>query len=187
MEHTKIITDREIYSEVIQHAVPNAEQFVWIGTSDIKDMYVHKGKRMVPFLQILSDLLDRNVMIRLIHAKEPGPAFRADFDRYPNLAKGLERLLCPRTHFKCVIVDGTFAYTGSANVTGAGMGAKSEYKRNFETGIATTNPDFVEAVLDQFDAVWRGGHCRSCKRKEYCADVIDMIPEEQSSPDTSCG
>ena len=177
MKQIRIITDREIYSEVIQKAVPGAEQFVWIGTADIKDMYVNKGRRMVPFLQILSGLLDRNVMIRLIHAKEPGPAFRKDFDRYPNLAQGLERVLCPRTHFKCVVVDGTFAYTGSANLTGAGMGAKSKDKRNFETGIVTTDTEFVKTIMDQFDLIWRGGLCKPCKRKEYCADFRDMMPE----------
>ena len=31
----------------------------------------------------------------------------------------MERMLCPRVHFKCVIVDGVKAYFGSANLTGA--------------------------------------------------------------------
>ena len=49
----------------------------------------------------------------------------------------MERMLCPRVHFKCIIVDGVKAYFGSANLTGAGMGAKSEKKRNFENGVLT--------------------------------------------------
>jgi phosphatidylserine/phosphatidylglycerophosphate/cardiolipin synthase-like enzyme len=91
---------------------------------------------------VLSDLLSRNVSIRLIHAKEPGPVFREEFDRYPILAKGLERLLCPRVHFKSIIIDGKVAYTGSANLTGAGMGARSEGKRNFEAGIISSDPNW---------------------------------------------
>ncbi|MBC8379281.1 MAG: phospholipase D family protein, partial [Planctomycetes bacterium] len=87
-------------------------------------------------------------------AKEPGKAFREDFDRYPNLIGGMERLLCPRVHFKCVIVDGRVAYSGSANLTVAGRGAKSSKRRNFESGIITTDPAMVEAIMDQFDTVW---------------------------------
>nr|HXK49216.1 phospholipase D-like domain-containing protein [Clostridiales bacterium] len=118
----EFITDRDIYLKVIQERIPSAEKFVWIGTSDLKDLYVKKKAKMVPFLEILDDLVKKGVEIRLIHAKEPGENFRNEFDRYPALIKGIERLLCPRVHFKIVIVDGTFAYTGSANLTGAGMG-----------------------------------------------------------------
>ena len=47
---------------------------------------------MVPFLQVLSELIGRGVEIRLIHAKETGPNFREDFDRYPRLFKQMELL-----------------------------------------------------------------------------------------------
>jgi phosphatidylserine/phosphatidylglycerophosphate/cardiolipin synthase-like enzyme len=169
---TDIVHDREIYKRVICDTVPNAQEFVWIATSDIKDMHVNRGKKMIPFLSVLSKLIDAGVYVRLIHAKEPGPMFRKDFDRYRNLAQGLERLLCPRSHIKCVIVDGTFAYTGSANLTGAGMGAKSDNRRNFENGVVTTEPELVRQVMDQFDEIWRGAFCKECERKEYCSDGV---------------
>ena len=76
-------------------------------------------------------MVKRGVEVRLIHAKDPVPNWRDDFDRYPTLWTAMERMLCPRVHFKCIIVDGRKAYFGSANLTGAGMGAKSEKKRNF--------------------------------------------------------
>ncbi len=135
----EFITDRDIYEKVLCGRIGKARKFVWIATSDLKDLYVEKAGRMVPFLEILSDLVRRHVEIRLLHAKEPGPAFRKDFDKYPNLIKGMERILCPRVHLKAVVIDGGFAYSGSANLTGAGMGAKSEPKRHFEAGIITTD------------------------------------------------
>ena len=93
-----------------------------------------------------------------------------DFDKFPPLIEGLERMLCPRVHFKSVIVDGKRAYTGSANLTGAGMGAKSETRRNFESGILTDDPAMVSGIMNHFDQVWIGGHCEHCDRKQYCLD-----------------
>lgn len=175
MSKTEFITGREIYTEVILKRAMCAERFLWLGTSDIKDMHVEKNGRMVPFLEILSDLVKRKVSIRLIHAKEPGPRFREDFDRYPNLIRGIERILCPRVHFKTVVVDDSFAYTGSANLTGAGMGAKSENRRNFEAGIITTEKNMIEKIALQFDNVWMGKYCTDCGRKKYCADYKDIL------------
>lgn len=175
MSMTEIITDTEIYRRVILEQIPRAKEFVWLGTSDLKDLHVDNNGRMVPFLEVLSDLVKRKISIRLIHAKEPGAKFRRDFDRYPNLIKGMERILCPRVHFKSVVVDGHLAYTGSGNLTGAGMGAKSVNRRNFEAGIITTDNRLIERIMEQFDDVWMGGHCKKCERKKYCADYKDIL------------
>ena len=174
------VSNREIYEQVIRDRVPHAKKRLWIATADIKDMYVDppsrgattEGKFFVPFLKVLATLIGKGVEIRLIHAKEPGPNFREDFDRYPRLFTQMERVLCPRVHFKCVIVDGTFAWFGSANLTGAGMGAKSDRKRNFENGIVTDDPALITPLEDQFDAVWRGDFCKDCGRKDFCGDPI---------------
>jgi phosphatidylserine/phosphatidylglycerophosphate/cardiolipin synthase-like enzyme len=73
-------------------------------------------------------------------------------------------------HFKCVIIDGKFAYTGSANLTGAGMGAKSVKRRNFESGIITDEKLLVSQIAGQFDNVWIGSYCSGCGRRKYCSD-----------------
>jgi len=87
----------------------------------------------------------------------------------------MERILCPRVHIKAVVVDGSFAYTGSANLTGAGMGAKSETRRNFESGIITGDRRIIEKIMEQFDSIWRGEHCQQCQRKKFCADYKDIL------------
>ena len=81
---TEFIKDREIYERVISDLVPQTKEFLWLATADLKDLHVDKNGKKVPFLEILSDLVKKNVEIRLLHAKEPGPVFRKDFDRYPN-------------------------------------------------------------------------------------------------------
>lgn len=171
----EFITDREIYEKVICDRIPKAKKFLWLATADLKDLHVDKQGRMVPFLEILSDLVSKRVEIRLLHAKEPGRAFRRDFDKYPNLVGGMERILCPRVHLKSVMIDGEFAYTGSANLTGAGMGAKTAGRRNFEAGIIATDKRIVGKIMNQFDKIWRGEHCRQCERKQFCADYKDLL------------
>jgi phosphatidylserine/phosphatidylglycerophosphate/cardiolipin synthase-like enzyme len=167
----KYITNEQLYGQVIV-PVSNAKSFVWIGTADIKDLHVQTSGSYRSFLSVLDGLVRKNVAIRLLHAKDPGENFRRSFDLFPRLWSSMERQLCPRVHFKHVIIDGSFAYTGSANLTGAGLGAKSPDTRNFESGIVTTNQTLIEAIMDQFDSVWMGKHCLSCKRRKYCQDPI---------------
>lgn len=164
---TQYIADEAHFKEVLSRA-SKVKRSLWIGTADIKDLYV--GER--PFLGVLADLIGKGREVRLIHAKEPGPNFREDFDQYPVLFKGLERALCPRVHFKIIIFDCETAYIGSANLTGAGIGMKSARTRNFEAGILTDEPDLVDAAISQFDSVWAGFRCRDCGRREYCGDPI---------------
>ena len=167
----KFITNEELYKQVIE-PISKAKKFVWIGTADIKDLHVKHNGSVKSFLAVLDYLAKRKVEIRLLHAKEPGPNFRKSFDKYPMLWKAMELQLCPRVHFKHIIIDGEFAYTGSANLTGAGLGMKSSNRRNFESGIVTTHPQLVESIMNQFDEVWMGSFCKACGRKEYCSDPI---------------
>lgn len=168
---TRFIRDEAHYAEVLLRA-REVKSTLWIGTADLKDVFVMRGKRARPFLGEVADLIEKGVSVRLIHAKEPGPNFRKDFDHYPVLATGLERALCPRVHFKMLIFDLETAYIGSANLTGAGIGMKSDGKRNFEAGIWTDDSRLVSAAIAQFDSVWMGAHCEGCRRKAFCGDSI---------------
>ena len=166
------IANENHYDKVIEK-IKDCKKTLWIGTADIKDLYVKDGRGTKPLLEALSDLAKRGVEIRLIHAKEPGPAFRQDFDKYPALIDGMERVLCPRVHFKIIVFDLKTAYVGSANLTGAGLGMKGENTRNFEAGVLSSNKDFVKNAAEQFDSVWMGAHCKGCRRKEFCGDPIE--------------
>ena len=164
--------ENEDHYDLVIEKIKSVKKTLWIGTADIKDLYVKTGNSTKPLLEILSDLAKSGVEIRLIHAKEPGKAFREDFDKYPILIEGMERVICPRVHFKIIIFDLKTAYVGSANLTGAGLGMKSSNTRNFEAGVLSSNKEFVKQASQQFDQVWMGAHCKDCKRKQYCGDPI---------------
>jgi len=169
---TTYISNLAHYTHVLEK-VRTVRRVLWIGTADLKDLYVRDGlNNTIPFLSLLAERISRGVEVRLIHAKEPGPNFRQDFDKYPVLVKGLERALCPRVHFKLIIFDLECAYIGSANLTGAGIGMKGENTRNFEAGILTTERALVDSAINQFDDVWMGKFCGKCGRKGFCGDRI---------------
>lgn len=169
---TQYIADTDHYSKVIAQ-IPKVKRLLWIATADLKDLYVErKDSSVIPFLQVLNDLVKKGVEVRLIHAKEPGTAFREDFDKYPALWGGMERRLCPRVHMKIMVMDSNLVYIGSANLTGAGMGMKSSANRNFEAGMLTDEPGFIDSAMSHFDAIWEGVRCKKCGRKEYCRDCI---------------
>jgi len=175
MPETELILNEEIYQRVILGCVPETQKFLWIATADIKDMHVDSGrKRYAPFLSVLAGLVERGIAVRLIHAKEPGPRFRENFDRFPQLIESdlFERILCPRMHMKVVICDGTSAYVGSANLTGAGMGAKSPDRRNFEAGFLTGDKKIIARLVETLDQLYLGEFCTTCQRRDVCPDPL---------------
>jgi phosphatidylserine/phosphatidylglycerophosphate/cardiolipin synthase-like enzyme len=174
MSQTRLVLNEATYQLVLKELVMEARRLLWIVTADIKDLYIEDGANFVPFLKVLADKLRDGVEIRLVHAKEPGPRFREDFDRFPELveAEGFERILCPRMHMKCVIADGKKAYIGSANLTGAGMGAKSPHRRNFEAGVLTEDRETIQELMSFLDAFYLGDHCVKCQRRDVCPDPI---------------
>ena len=76
------ISNSAHYKDVLSR-VQSVKHLFWIGTADIKDLYVDVGNEKKPFLALIAQLIRRGVEVRLIHAKEPGPNFREDFDKYP--------------------------------------------------------------------------------------------------------
>lgn len=170
----RLILNREHYSEILQEVLPRTQRFLWLVTADLKDLHVSRGKTFHPFLGVLSQLVESGVHVRLFHAKEPGPRFREDFDRYPALLdhNGFERLLCPRVHMKGLIFDGKQALITSANLTGAGMGSKSEHRRNFEAGIFTDEPAIIDPFMAFIDDLYLGRLCQKCGRRDVCPDPI---------------
>jgi phosphatidylserine/phosphatidylglycerophosphate/cardiolipin synthase-like enzyme len=170
----ELLLNEAIYRRIIVELLPQTKKFLWIVTADIKDLHVPKGRRFVPLLEILSDLVAGGVSVRLMHAKEPGPRFREDFDKYPNLVTSdlFERILCPRIHTKAVILDGRQAFIGSANLTGAGLGAKGAHKRNFEAGFLTSDAGHLREMMDWIDQLYLGEFCQKCQRRSVCPDPI---------------
>jgi phosphatidylserine/phosphatidylglycerophosphate/cardiolipin synthase-like enzyme len=181
----ELLVSGDHYPRVVD-AVLSASRSVWIATANLKELMVEDA-RLVPgrsrgrrsFRSVLSafaELSARGVELRMLHAGEPSRAFRRDFDRERRLVKGgLALRQCPRNHLKLVIVDGRRLYFGSANWTGAGLGAKQDGRRNFELGVLSEDERLLDAAQDTFDRIWRGRECAACKLKDSCPMPLDVV------------
>lgn len=61
----KYVQNEQHYTEVISQ-IAKVKHSLWIGTADIKDLYVMKGKDAVPFLSTLAELLKKGVDVRFL-------------------------------------------------------------------------------------------------------------------------
>jgi phosphatidylserine/phosphatidylglycerophosphate/cardiolipin synthase-like enzyme len=170
---TELLSGSELYREVVLRRLTQARESVWIATANVKEMYVEDGGEFRSILAVFSSLAERGVELRLLHADLPSRPFRAAFDRRKNLVRGgLALKVCPRVHMKTVLVDRAWAYLGSANLTGAGLGAKGPGKRNFELGFVTEDFDVIDRISTLYESIWSGAECATCKLRRACPDPI---------------
>ena len=81
---------------------------------------------------------------------------------------------CYDMHMKVIIVDGTWMYFGSANLTGAGIGSRTRKgKNNFEVGTITIDQKAIEVIEYQLQQIWNSNECKGCyqKQKGYCKGI----------------
>jgi phosphatidylserine/phosphatidylglycerophosphate/cardiolipin synthase-like enzyme len=184
-----LVAGKAHYEHVVKAALA-AEHSLWIATANLKELMVEDerarpGRRRTlgrqgefrSVLRAFEEQVTRGVEIRILHASPPSRPFREELRRLPGLRRpvrgSFELRQCPRVHFKAVIVDGTSIYLGSANWTGAGLGAKGEGRRNFELGCMSRDDLLLDEIQGYYDAIWRGEPCASCRLRAECPKPLD--------------
>ena len=164
-----ILLNEQHLGGALREALERSRHRLFIATADVKDLHVPMARRIgraQSILAVLDELSERSVEARLLHSGVPSGPFLARMKLH--LPATLTMRRCPRIHAKALIADGRWMYLGSANLTGAGLGAKSPRRRNFEAGIWTDEPHLIDPVLDTLDRIWRGAECADCGRKQHC-------------------
>jgi phosphatidylserine/phosphatidylglycerophosphate/cardiolipin synthase-like enzyme len=188
----ELIGGRGHYDRVLA-AVLNAKVSVWIATANVKELMVEdsrarpgrrrsmKKRPYVSVLAHLDELAGRGVELRLLHAEIPSRPFREEIAEHPRLlGGGLQLRRCPRVHMKAVIVDGELLYMGSANWTGAGLGAKGSGRRNFELGFVTDDALLLDQVQGLYEELWTGGECSTCKLQDECPGPLIQLRDSKT-------
>jgi phosphatidylserine/phosphatidylglycerophosphate/cardiolipin synthase-like enzyme len=179
-----LVADRGHY-ESVTLAIAKARTSVWIATANVKQLLVEApigtraraAGRYVPILDTLQSLSDRRVVVRLLHAAPPSRPFREELAARAGrlTAPHFEMRACPRVHLKMIAIDGALLYLGSANFTGAGLGAKGDGRRNFEMGIVTDDEFLLDQAQARFDRIWRGAECAGCRLRRECPAPLDLV------------
>jgi hypothetical protein len=168
--------------DVISGALARARVSLWIATANLKDMRLEAPigsvararRRYESIVERFAELRARGVELRVLHGGLPSQPFRESLARSERLSPAFDWLRqCPRVHLKIIAVDGSELYLGSANLTGAGMGAKGAGRRNFELGVSTTDHVLIDAAQRRFDAIWTGRECGSCRVRASCPRPLD--------------
>jgi phosphatidylserine/phosphatidylglycerophosphate/cardiolipin synthase-like enzyme len=180
----QLVVDRDHYDDVVLGALSEARVSVWIATANVKDVHVEapigtraraRG-RYLSMTERFQDLVRSGVEIRILHGAPPSRPYRESLARHADLvAPRFEMRHCPRVHLKLIAVDGTYLYLGSANFTGAGLGARSEGRRNFEMGLSSDDDVLLDAAQSRFERIWSGKECGSCRLRSECATPLDQI------------
>lgn len=190
----KLLVDAAHYEELIARAVAKAEVSVWISTANLKTTMVEapigsraraKG-RYVSFFETLGELARRGVDICILHASPPSGPLQRELARLAKNASSVKMRRCPRVHLKMIAVDGKLLYLGSANLTGAGLGAKGDGRRNFEMGIVTDSEAMLDAAQERFDRIWRGRECGACKMRGECDEPLDALVTSRGAKPRTC-
>src|SRR3954452_9720544 len=172
----ELVIDGRHFERIVRDGILKAEVSIDVMTADFKAMLVpdagasvagrSRSRRAPSIVEVFRRLADKGVEIRLLHAGVPSSAALRELKR--ELPRGLTIRRCPRLHSKAVVIDSRAMYFGSANLTGAGLGAKAEQNRNFELGAWTESAALIDGVLEQFNALWEAHRCEACGRRDVC-------------------
>jgi phosphatidylserine/phosphatidylglycerophosphate/cardiolipin synthase-like enzyme len=172
----RLVLNDDHLAGALAEAIEGCRHRLFIATADVKDLRLPlaqlpgqaRSRRddAISIVQALHWLSRRGVEVCLLHSGVPSSAFLAELK--DSIPPTLCMRRCPRMHAKAVIADGRRMYLGSANLTGAGMGAKSARRRNFEAGIWTDDTALIDPVLDMLQEVFDGSHCADCGRRDVC-------------------
>ncbi|MBM4016722.1 MAG: phospholipase [Planctomycetes bacterium] len=172
MRQVEYLTGGALYRRVLGDLAPSARDSLLIATATLKATRMPgPGGQAESIVRLLARLAARGVEVRVLHSGVPSGPFLEELKGVKRGAFQMRR--CPRTHFKAAVVDGKRLYLGSANLTGAGLGAKSARRRNFEVGLVTDDPALVDTVADLFEAVWSGSMCPRCGRRPHCPAPLE--------------
>lgn len=169
-----LVENEAHYSEVVEGIIKTTKYRLDIATATLKALTIIGKGRGESIVKCLARKADEGLQIRILHASVPSEWFiKLAKKENPRDKGNLLLRRCPRVHQKSILGDGRLLYIGSANLTGAGIGAKSARNRNFELGFITDEIRFIDRADSLFELIWCGDMCTECGRKNICPSPLE--------------
>lgn len=171
--------EHERIYDIIQNGLLRARKYLWITSAKTLDFMVKNPntKEAIQISQRLYRMAKQGIEQRFILApREETKTYQNSKTVYQKLigTENIQFKFCYDMHMKVIIVDGTWAYFGSANLTGAGMGSRTKKGRNnFEIGTITVDREAISVIEKLLWLIWSGDQCQGCyqKQKGYCKGI----------------
>jgi len=172
----RLVENEGHYVEAVENIILTAKHRLDIATATVKALTIIRVKRGESIVKYLVRRADEGLSVRILHSGVPSAWF-LELARKENLRNPGNFVMrrCPRVHQKSILADGRSLYFGSANLTGAGIGAKGPNNRNFELGIVTDEICFIDRVDSLFELIWCGDMCAKCGRKKSCPVPLEEM------------
>jgi phosphatidylserine/phosphatidylglycerophosphate/cardiolipin synthase-like enzyme len=169
-----LVENESHYGDVVEQIILKSRYRLDIATATLKALTIVNNRKGETIVKCLARKADEGLQIRILHASVPSEWF-IKLAKKENLKNKGNLILrrCPRVHQKSIIGDGRLLYIGSANLTGAGIGAKSPRNRNFELGFVTDEIRFIDRADSLFELIWCGDMCVNCGRKKICPSPLE--------------
>ncbi|MGC9779587.1 MAG: phospholipase D family protein [Candidatus Heimdallarchaeota archaeon] len=161
------------FVHIVHNGFMKAKKRIWFTSAKVTDFMIPnpKTKEAFQFSQRLYQLAKRGIKIKFILApKEREKNFYQKLKDVENI----EFAFCYNMHMKVILIDSTWLYFGSANLTGAGLGSRTrDGRNNFEIGTITIDQKAIEPVELLLQDIWIGSKCENCfqKQKGYCKGI----------------
>jgi phosphatidylserine/phosphatidylglycerophosphate/cardiolipin synthase-like enzyme len=170
----QILAGEELYDEVVLRGLLRATEKVRVVTANLKNFFLDEGLTRRSAVTAIRELAGAGVSVEILHGGVPTEPFLHEIKTGPPMPPGrFEMKFCPRVHWKAVVIDYKTLYVGSANFTGAGIGARDARSRNFELGFLTGSEALLDEANALFDRIWTGEECVSCLRRKECPEPLE--------------
>lgn len=163
----ELVQNQEHVQKVLSEILNRCRHRLFISTADLKNLHIppdvfriRRRTESSSIVDVFRALCDKGVQIQILHSGIPSGPFLKELKK--GIPENIEIRRCVRIHTKAMIADGRYMYLGSANMTGAGIGARGERRRNFEAGICTDELSMIDDVVDVLEDVFQGGRCAAC-------------------------
>ena len=167
----EIIQNEDHIDRALGEVLRRCRHRLFLATADIKNLHVppevipvKRRSQSSSIVDVLRVLGESGVQIRLLHSSVPSGPFLDELKK--GVPENLVMKRCLRMHAKAFIADGRYMYLGSANITGAGAGARGTARRNFEAGVCTDDVSLIDPVIDMLEEVFQGRKCSACGIRE---------------------